>query len=85
MGEGGGGGGGEHRIPYFQLFPQSNHFFVLLFMIQFNLSGVNLFDLKFSACVFFSNGFKWNTLCMTSSNSILSLKSLIGCCFFSTD
>ena len=56
MGGGGGGGGGVGA-------PYSNKatvvFFCYFCMAGFKLSAVNSFDLRFSACVHFSNGLSW--------------------------
>ena len=48
-GGGGGGGGGGGKVGaslYLQLLPQSFFSFVYFFMLQSELSGVNLFSLK---------------------------------------
>ena len=47
------------------------------FLPQSKLSGVNLFDLKFSACASFSNKL-YGMLVWRSSNTIFPLKFLLG-------
>ena len=51
-GEGGGGSRREHKIPYSLAVTRKQPFCCCYFlMLQYKLSGVNLFDLKFSDCV----------------------------------
>ena len=73
----GGGGSTEFCISSFST-KAAVFFLSYFFMPKSKLSAVNLFDLKFSACLSFSN----RTLFMSSLNSILPLKSLIGCFVF---